>query len=165
MKHLPSALRMAARDTLQSFPFPFPSPTDLGGEHCCSCLHRAFNCKLQGCRKMATSHGPHSTVAVQLAKMKVIYLPAQWTSAGRGRGRWGCGTMPSCTQCQLNPDAALRQPLNLAFTPVCPSGCTCPSLDKCLKIKLQKYFNILWQHAGAPTESPLPASSLLPLAN
>lgn len=122
MKHLPSALRMAARDTLLH---PLPLPPDLGGVHCCSCLHRAFNCKLQGCRKMATSHGPHSTLAVQLAKMKVIYLPAQWTCVW-----WmgaGCGTMPSCTQCQLNPDAALRQPLNLAFTPVCPFGCTCSS--------------------------------------
>lgn len=29
----------------------------------------------------------------------------------------GLGAIPSCTQCQLNPDAALRQPLNLAFTP------------------------------------------------
>lgn len=76
----------------------------------------------------------------------------------------GLGDIPSCTQCQLNPDAALRQPLNLAFTPrplspllLCshsPLHSSLGCLDKCLKIKLQKYFNILWQHAGAPTEPP-----------
>lgn len=57
---------------------PFPSHPRLHWLGQCSCLLAAFNCKLQGCRKMATSHGPHSTLAVQLAKMKVIYLPAQW---------------------------------------------------------------------------------------
>ncbi|KAL7727484.1 hypothetical protein ACLKA6_002108 [Drosophila palustris] len=97
LKHLPS--RQTQRElAAESWELPDHGIDSLSGYR--SWLQAAFNCKLLGSRKMATSHGQHSTL-VQLAKMKVIYLLAQWA--------WG---RPSCTQCQLNPDAALRQPLN-----------------------------------------------------
>lgn len=48
--------------------------------------------------------------------------------------------LPCCTHCQLNPGAALRQLYHFFPDPRLP--------DKCLKIKLQKYFNLLWQHVG-----------------
>ncbi|TDG51368.1 hypothetical protein AWZ03_002163 [Drosophila navojoa] len=52
---------------------------------------------------------------------------------------------------KLNPEAALRQnPNPFALLARSANGLISP----CPKIKLQKYFNILWQHAGtSPTST------------
>jgi len=51
------------------------------------------------------------------------------------------------------------QPISIPLT----TTSSCP--DKCLKIKLQKYFNILWQHADIPHSHPHPHPHSHPLTS
>jgi len=115
--------------------------------------------QLQGSRKMATSHGPHQDSS------------SEWRSADGGhlfaqRASLSAGLLLLLLLLLHSLSVKSRRCITTTF-PLSP----CATL-KCLKIKLQKYFNLLWQHVGCwgRTHHPIPgpqvarsASSLLPM--